>query len=541
MTARGKTAPAASGKSKAMQAQYAAWPYPKIPLLAKLPSTHPWELHVAWLWDRAGSGPAPAKPRIWIAGCGTFQPYAFAVANPKADITATDLSEPSLRIARRRCALHRQKHVRFAPVDLADTSTWPDGRFDLIECYGVLMNLPDPQATLRALRERLTDRGVLRLMVYPHYSRQRIFQLQRVASLLGFHADDPSHPANFRRFVRAMPQRHPLRYAFTSYADSRNDAGVVDGFLHKGDRGFSAFQLSELLQGAELEPAFWFHRPWARPDVMAERLSLQDRSQSFVLNYLDLWQELRTNFIVVAKRSCAPTRIVQPKRPHPMFVGTGSGGESTSLRHLARLTRLRVLGGKLPSRTEEPRVVLRAGIAPEHAATALGGDHGSSLAAHSAFAGEAASLRADAAIALGPRAPNPLYAHLFAAFEFAERHPELALGDLETQMGRWLPWADALEHHPISWGLTPYASYQKLRTNIRQHLEDGGWQRERVACYEHVRVRGDELVLARVRHELQAHAATVPRPIDGIDDASLRELFVLLHASDRLFLTFERA
>ena len=150
-----------SEKSRLMKAQYAAWPYPQVPLLAKLPSTHPWELHVSWLWDRCGSGAAPAAPRIWIAGCGTFQPYALAVANPKAEIVATDLSEPSLALAKRRCSWHRQKHVTFAPVDLADESTWPEGEFDLIECYGVLMNLPDPGATLRGLRQRLTKRGVL--------------------------------------------------------------------------------------------------------------------------------------------------------------------------------------------------------------------------------------------------------------------------------------------------------------------------------------------------------------------------------------------
>ena len=71
-------------KSQVLRTQYEAWPYPQVPLLAALPSTHPFELHVDWLWYRAGSGPAPSRPRIWIAGCGTFQPYALAVANPHA-------------------------------------------------------------------------------------------------------------------------------------------------------------------------------------------------------------------------------------------------------------------------------------------------------------------------------------------------------------------------------------------------------------------------------------------------------------------------
>ena len=67
-------------QARAMKAQYGAWPYPQIPLLASLPSTHPFELHASWLWDRSGSGPAPAEPRIWVAGCGTFQQFGQTTA-----------------------------------------------------------------------------------------------------------------------------------------------------------------------------------------------------------------------------------------------------------------------------------------------------------------------------------------------------------------------------------------------------------------------------------------------------------------------------
>lgn len=528
----------AKAKSEAIAAQYATWPYPRVPLLASLPSTHPWELHVAWLWDRSGSGAAPARPRIWIAGCGTFQPYAFAVANPDAEIVATDISEPSLAAARRRCAWHRQRNVRFAQFDLADESTWPDGEFDLIECYGVLMNLADPLTALRGLAGRLTPRGVLRLMVYPHWSRQRVFQLQRVARLLGLGANDKTHPRRLRAFVRRLPAAHPLRYAFTSYADSGNDAGVVDGFLHGGDRGFTAFQLGALLRDAGLVPGFWFHRPWAQPDAMAERLALGDRSQSFVLHYLDLWQELRGNQVVCARRADAPPRVVEPPAPHPRFVGGGSW------RHRVRVERLRWFGGALPQRTGEDRLVLRprdlrslrrSPAAQGGGPLVLGGvDHGPRLTPHDDFAGEGAFLAAAAALRRGPRAPNPLYAHLFAAFELAERHPELGLPDLETQLGRWLPWADPLEHAAIPFGLTPYGTCQRLRVNVFEHLARP--ELPVAPDYAAVKVRGDATALGRVRALLGACPELPRRPLD---DAALRELFVLLCTHDRLFVTFE--
>jgi hypothetical protein len=166
---------------------------------------------------------------------------------------------------------------------------------------------------------------------------------------------------------------------------------------------------------------------------------------------------------------------------------------------------------------------------------ALGGrDHGSLLRAHDDFAGEGAWLRAAAALRAGKRAPNPLYAHLFAAFECAERAPELGLPDHDTQLARWLPWADPLEHGTHAFGLTPYGTLRRLRVNVDEHL--ARTDLSEVAGYADVRLRGDTMALARVR-ELLAACPWLPRT--ELDDAALRELFVLLCTHDRLFVTLE--
>lgn len=530
----------AVGKTSVLQAQYEAWPYPQVPLLASLPSTHPFELHCDWLWDRSGSGPAPERPRVWIAGCGTFEPYVFALANPKAEILASDFSRRSLELAARRCRWHGQRQLQFAPVDLSDPGAFPDGPFDLIECYGVLMNLPDPQATLRALQQRLSPRGVLRLMVYPYWSRARVFQIQRVARLLGLSPQQRHHPALLRQLMRRLPKQHPLRYAFCSYRDSRNDAGVVDGFLHQGDRGFTGYQLGRLLQDSGLTPAYWFHRPWGQPDLMAARLELPTPAQSSVLHYLDLWQELRGNYVVCARRADAPPREpAGAPRPHPQFAD-GAGG----WRHRLSVQRLQWLGGRLPARTESGPLRVRPQEFrelrdPQHcarqadSALVLGAkDHGPRLPAHAEFAAEADFHAHCAALRVGRRAPNPLYAHLFAAFELSQRHPELGLRDIEGQMGRWLPWADPLEERPIAFGLTPYATWQRFRTNLQEHLARATLPA--AADYGALRLRGDREALAAVRGFL----ADVPGlPSAALPDAALRELYVLLLSHDSLFLT----
>ncbi len=534
----------ATDDTDAIRRQYASWPYPRVPLLAAVDSMQPWQLHCDHLWDRCGSGPAPAAPRLWIAGCGTFQPYVFAVANPRAQIVATDISEPSLRMAQRRCRLHGIRNATFAPCDLEDPSTWPDGEFDLIECYGVLMNLRNAGATLAALGRRLSPGGILRIMVYPWFSRARIFQLQRLATLLGFHAGDRTHPRRFRAVARALPGAHPLRHAFTSYADSKNDEGVVDAFLHAGDRGFTGWQLGAMIAAAGLEPAWWFHRQWAQPDVAAERLGLQQRSQSFVLGYLDLWQELRQNFVVCLRRGDAPSSTAGPLRAHPAFAGVDA-----PLRHSLRLLRLRLCGGRVPTRTGDGDVVLRArdarALATDPAALPdaarerlqrdgllLGGAPArSSLPAHAEFAGEAGFLQRVHRLRVGRRAPNPLYAHLFAAFEFDRLCPELQLPDLETQVGRWLPWADPLERRPIAFGLTPYGTLRHFRQSLLDHRE-----REPLATaagWHEVRLRNDAACLAAARAFAIAHAA----PRVAWASADLRELWHLLFAHGDPFLT----
>ena len=278
-----------------------------------------WQLAADFWYDRSGMGEAPPEPRIWIAGCGTMQPYVFRLANPDAHILATDISERSVQIAAKRCAWHGQYGVRFDHADLSDEATLPDGPFDAIECYGVLMNLEDPLAALRALAARLTHRGVLRVMVYPHYGRRRIFQIQRVAKAVRPAIRRPVASVDATSLMQALPGTHPLRYAFDNYSDARNDAGLVDGFLHAGDRGFTGLQFGAMCKAAGLRPAFWFHRPWARPDTMAARLGLQHTSQSFVLHYLDLWQELRGNFVCCLVRDDAAPQSESRLRPHPMF------------------------------------------------------------------------------------------------------------------------------------------------------------------------------------------------------------------------------
>ncbi|MEM7201156.1 MAG: class I SAM-dependent methyltransferase [Planctomycetota bacterium] len=506
-----------------------------MPLLGKVRRHDVWQLSCAYLAHQCDLPAPPAKPRIWVAGCGTMQPYVLGLANPGADLTCTDLSSQSLRIAQRRCRWHGVREPQFAHVDLDDEAQWPDGPFDFIECYGVLMNLRDPLAALRAMRARLAPDGVLRLMVYPHYSRQRVFQIQRLARLLGLTHRDRRHPAALRRVIAALPRAHPLRWAFEHYRDSRNDAGIVDGFLHAGDRGFTGFQLGTLIGDAGLRAAAWLHRPWGQPARMARLLQLDGHSETFVLAYLDLWQELRQNFVVGLVRSEATPRPAITPRPHPLLDPRTPGlrlGERLGLAVRS------CVGVTLPSRTDPTpvrvsgarlrrREVLLPRPAPDRAALPTD---------HRGEPGDAALVQPR--LELGPGAANPLYDALFKAFTFHHSEPGHELGSLRDQIERWhLAGADPLEAGHVKFGLTPHATYAVHAAAIETHRATAQG-RATAPDYAALRLADDATKLREAR-ALATRFAPAPHP--SLSDAALRELWVLALSFDRLLLDTDLA
>lgn len=521
-----------------------------------------WQLNLNYLKDRCGLPPPPSRPRrgrpprILIVGCGTFQPYVFALANPQAKILATDISQASLNIAHLRNLLHGTFSVSYKTLDLNQPNSYPDGPFDFIECYGVLMNLAEPEKALKELAGRLADDGIIRIMVYPYFSRYRIFQIQRLARLLGLHYRDRAHPALLRKIMLALSSDHPLRYAFTTYGDSQNDAGIVDGFLHAGDRGFTGYQLGALIANAGLKPAFYFHRPWGQPGLMAEKLNLADQSDSTVLHYLDLWQELRTNFIVCLIKKNAPTTPVERDLMlHPLL----------TLRHGGPLHRIkmginRITGMTLPSRTEAdpifiPGKVLRVLSKPYHVQQVgqieeairvgilLGGqpprwsgrtspvgrggltDTTTQNVTHETI---------ETPIEIGNGVANPFYEAIFKAYRCAGDYPA-GLSPLAEQITRWRSMADPLEEAG-EFGLTPFGTYLRFSKEILNYIERGP-AKETVFGFDQVRFDGDDAGMKQVGSFLKQFPSL---PKDHWNEVELRELWILLFSYSHLFLESTR-
>jgi SAM-dependent methyltransferase len=88
-------------------------------------------------------------------GCGTGR-HADMLAARYREVLGVDVSEPMLRIARRR---HAGTRVRFDLRDLRDLHPDRDGRFDLVLCAHTLHHVEDLDATLERIRGLVAPGG----------------------------------------------------------------------------------------------------------------------------------------------------------------------------------------------------------------------------------------------------------------------------------------------------------------------------------------------------------------------------------------------
>lgn len=268
--------------SDPVQTHYQSYPYPNYPLIASVWRRDTYALNLHALWARFNRTlPPPEAKKILIAGCGTFAPYPWAVANPDVPITALDLSERSLRRARWHCLLHGNLNVDYRCGDLSDQGAI-DGKFGLVDSFGVLHHLEDPLAGLKALERRLVSGGILRIMLYSRYARREEESIRRAFRLLGIET-----PRDARRLLnKARPGSRLAGYLATA-DETATDAGIADALLHPRARTYRIDELLEMIGQAGLKPLLFAHHG-AVEDVYEEicRLRALEETQHSPGNFV---------------------------------------------------------------------------------------------------------------------------------------------------------------------------------------------------------------------------------------------------------------
>src|SRR5215472_10297008 len=104
--------------------------------------------------------------RVLEIGCGIgTDTVNFARAG--AEVTAVDLSDKALEIARHRASVYGLKNIRFLQGNAEELSSFlPVESYDLIYSFGVIHHTPHPGRVIEELRGYCQPRTVLKIMVY---------------------------------------------------------------------------------------------------------------------------------------------------------------------------------------------------------------------------------------------------------------------------------------------------------------------------------------------------------------------------------------
>jgi SAM-dependent methyltransferase len=246
---------------EAVRRQYEGYPYPpRDPadeakrLITGSPS-HLLEIDHYLFAGRLG---AARGFRALVAGGGTGDAtvmLAQQLTDARADteVVYLDIAESSLAIARARIAARGLKNVRFVRGSILDIPSLGLGRFDYIDCCGVLHHLEDPPAGLAALANALVDDGGMGIMVYAPFGRTGVYSAQTMLRMVGRSEADPVRVDLARRLVAALPPTNWLkRNPFVGDHLGLGDAGLYDLLLHARDRTYGVPELAELIAGAGL-------------------------------------------------------------------------------------------------------------------------------------------------------------------------------------------------------------------------------------------------------------------------------------------------
>ena len=196
--------------------------------------------------------------RVLVAGAGTGDAIIFLaeqLRNKNAEIVYLDLSSVSMDIARRRAQVRGLNNITWLQHSLLDIPKLDLGKFDYINCSGVLHHLEDPEAGLKALVSALGEDGAMSIMVYGKYGRTGVYQMQELLRLIN---DNESNSGvkinNARKVLEELPSTNWFRRGVDIYGEPQNirDIELYDLLLHAQDRAYTVPELHDFIRSSGL-------------------------------------------------------------------------------------------------------------------------------------------------------------------------------------------------------------------------------------------------------------------------------------------------
>jgi SAM-dependent methyltransferase len=254
--------------SQKVAEQYAHYPYPRWKSLGHTLRPGEWEKLLGRHFSAERLAFLSRPFEVLIAGCGTGR-QAIAAAHsygPNAKITAIDLSVPSLAYAARMADYYCASGIEFVQLDINDAGKLADfaGRFDIIECTGVLHHMSDPFAAWKGLSKCLAPQGIMLVALYSELARRDLEQLRAHPRYPGPGCGDEA----LRKFRAQLLEELGADSGLSGIRDIYTLSGFRDLLLHVEEHCQTIPQLQDFFAGSGLGFKGFFNAPWQRFEEM---------------------------------------------------------------------------------------------------------------------------------------------------------------------------------------------------------------------------------------------------------------------------------
>lgn len=226
--------------------------------------------------------------RALVAGGGTGDALIMLAEQFRymtANVTYLDISRASMQVAQDRAKVRGLHNITWVHGSILDAPQLLNGKFDYINCEGVLHHLESPEAGLAALTAVLKDDGIMGLMLYAKYGREEVYRIQNLMRILNKDENDMrSKVENCKSVLKNLPETNIFRNNNTY-----GDIDIYDTFLHCNDVAYSIPDVYKFLAGSKLKPThFFFHKFKAGNDLYRLESYVKDGSLSGIIDNLSV-------------------------------------------------------------------------------------------------------------------------------------------------------------------------------------------------------------------------------------------------------------
>ncbi|OUR90586.1 hypothetical protein A9Q81_19065 [Gammaproteobacteria bacterium 42_54_T18] len=197
--------------------------------------------------------------RCLVAGGGTGDAVIYLAEQLRycnGEVVYLDMSEASRAVAEKRAAIRGLTNITWVTASLLELPSLGLGKFDYINCSGVLHHLESTEQGLQALVDVLQDDGAIFLMLYGRYGRTTVYEMQALLrEYLPASADIPEKIEMARKLLDHLPKFNNFKrdldaglWGHEMSDDGYGDEGLYDLLLHSRDRCFDVQELYQLIE-----------------------------------------------------------------------------------------------------------------------------------------------------------------------------------------------------------------------------------------------------------------------------------------------------